>query len=190
MTVPSLDTQDFTRRGDSVSGRLAVPELPRLCSLLVSEEGHLDWHLRGESQVRADGSRVARMALELSGTVTMRCVRCLETLAVILDEYLEYRLVPTEAEAEREDAEDDESDVLVSSRHFDLAGLIEDETIMALPAAPRHPDCRAPGPSSAETEAVSEHDADQDEAQPADRPNPFAALAALRSGAKRGDDTQ
>ncbi|RPH42730.1 MAG: DUF177 domain-containing protein [Burkholderiales bacterium] len=176
MTVPTIDTHEFTRRGDVVEGRVPLSELERLGSLLIAHDGMLAWALSGHSEVGADGSRRAHLHLGLSATTAMRCVRCLERIDVPLDVERDYRLVATEAQAEQEDVDEDEVDLLVGARRFDLAGLIEDEAIMALPPAPRHADCRAPAPVPDAAETV-----EPTEPPPPAR-NPFAALAALRVG--------
>jgi uncharacterized protein len=176
MTVPTIDTHEFTRRGDVAEGRVPLAELERLGSLLVTDDGVLAWRLAGDSELGADGSRRAHLNLVLSATLAMRCVRCLERIDVPLDVERDYRLVATEAQAEQEDVDEDEVDLLVGARRFDLAGLVEDEAIMALPPAPRHDDCSAPAASAADDEPGQ-----SDEAAPQSR-NPFAALDAMLGG--------
>lgn len=178
MTLPLLDTQALTLKGETLRGHRLLTDMPRLADLLLDTDGGLDWQLSGRSELRADGSRQAFMSLGLQGELVLRCVRCLEPVRVTLDETRPYRLVPDEAQAAREDNEDDEHDLLVSSRRFDLAGLLEDEVIMALPPAPRHADCRAPAPRL--SDVVPASPANLDSPEPASQPNPFAALAALR----------
>jgi uncharacterized protein len=77
--------------------------------------------------------------------------------------------VDDEAAAAELDAES-EDDVLVSSAHFDLLALVEDELLLALPIVPRHDACPAPLP------------APSDDLSEEPRANPFAALAALKRG--------
>jgi uncharacterized protein len=180
MTVPTIDTHEFTRRGDAAEGQVPLQELERLGSLLIARDGLLGWRLSGRSEVGADGSRQAHLHLGLAATMAMRCVRCLERIDVPLAVERDYRLVATEAQAEQEDVDEDEFDLLVGARRFDLAGLIEDEAIMALPPAPRHPDCRAPAV------AVESGDAVTDVEPPPPARNPFGALAALRGGEDPG----
>lgn len=180
MSVPTLDTHEFTRRADVADGRVPLVEMERLGSLLVARDGALEWHLAGRSEVGADGSRRAFLHLGLNGSVRMRCVRCLEPIDVALGLEHDYRLVATEEQAEQEDADEDEVDVLVASRRFDLAGLIEDEAIMGLPTAPRHEDCRAPAGAASGEPADEAGDAPP-------RRNPFAALGALRAAGSAGD---
>lgn len=174
MTLPTLDTHEFTRRGDSIRGDVRVADLSRLVTLLADPSGTIAWQLSGRSVLGVDGSRTPYLDLGFSGMVRMHCVRCLEPVVVALDERRAYRLVATEDQAEREDPDEDEFDLLVSSRRFEFGPLLEDEAIMALPAAPSHRDCRAPEPSAGPPGAL--------EAAPA-RPNPFAALDTLRGGA-------
>jgi uncharacterized protein len=176
MTVPTIDTHEFTRRGDVAEGRVPLAELERLGSLLVADEGVLAWRLAGNSVLGADGSRRAHLHLALSATLAMRCVRCLERIDLPLDVERDYRLVATEAQAELADVNEDEVDLLVGARRFDLAGLVEDEAIMALPPAPRHDACSAPTASSPDDEPVR-----SDGFAPPPR-NLFAALDALRGG--------
>ena len=61
--------------------------------------------------------------------------------------------------------------MLVLTRALDLHELVEDELILALPLVPRHDACPQPlaAPATAEEPL-------------AERPNPFAALAALKRG--------
>jgi len=172
MSPLRIDTAEFTRRGERAEGRLELPALERLRTLLESTDGALDWRLTGRSVLRPDGSRQALLALRLDGRVPMRCVRCLEPVEVELQVHRDYRLVSSEAQAEAEDLDDDACDLLVGGRDFDLAALIEDEAIMALPAAPRHVACPIAATASGPTPA--------DEAR-----RPFEVLARLRG---RGSD--
>jgi uncharacterized protein len=174
MNPPTLDTHEFTRRGDTASGTVPLAGLARLGSLLLEGSGELSWRLSGHGELGPDGSRRSFMRLALQARPTMRCVRCLEPIVVDVEALRDYRMVSSEAQAEREDAEDDEHDLLVSSRQFDLPGLIEDEAIMALPLAPRHADCHAP--------AVQEGTDDNTSVPEPSGPGAFAALGALRRG--------
>lgn len=173
MTVPTIDTHEFTRRCDSAQGHEPLAALERLGSLLAAREGVIAWRLSGRGDTGADGSPRARLHLALSLTAAMRCVRCLERLDVSLAVERDYRLVATEAQAEQEDVDDDDVDLLAGARRFDLAGLIEDEAIMALPPAPRHDGCSAPMVSGDAAALI-----DAEPAPPSQ--HPFAALGLLR----------
>ena len=107
------------------------------------------------------------MHLFARAAITRECQRCLQPVALDLTVDRWFRFVADEATAAALDA-DSEDDVLVLSRHFDLAELIEDELLLALPLVPKHEPC-----PQAPTAIVD--DADVDVA-----PHPFAALAALK----------
>jgi len=180
MTVPALDTHEFTRRADAAAGTVPLARMERLASLLLSTDGGLAWRLAGRSELGSDGSRRGFMNLEIAARPVMRCVRCLEPIEVEIAARRDYRMVGSEEQAEREDVDEDAFDLLVSSRHFDLAGLIEDEAIMALPPAPRHDGCRAPdAPALADDPAPAV-------GEPEARAGAFAALGALRKGRDTG----
>jgi uncharacterized protein len=87
-----------------------------------------------------------------------------------------FRFVASEEEAAAQD-DDAEEDLLVLSREFNLAELIEDELVLDVPLIPRHEVCPTP---------VKLATADADfEASTTDKPNPFAVLAQLQ-GKKPG----
>ncbi|MCO5100131.1 MAG: DUF177 domain-containing protein [Burkholderiaceae bacterium] len=171
----TIDTARLARNGETIRGDLSVARLPRLASLLATTDGQLDWCARGWREQRPEGGHDDFLELSFSATVHPACVRCLEPVAVAACDRRRYRLVDTEAEAERLDPQDDEYDVLAGGPRFDLEALIEDEAIFALPPMPRHDDCVAVA---------------GDEAATAERgpEKPFAALQRLRRGPPAADD--
>jgi uncharacterized protein len=84
-----------------------------------------------------------------------------------------FRFVGSEEEAEAQD-EEAEEDVLALSPDFNLAALIEDEVLLALPVVPRHEAC----PVEVKL-AVADPGFD---AALAEKRNPFAVLAKLQGG--------
>ena len=84
-----------------------------------------------------------------------------------------FRFVRDEDQAAELDM-DSEDDVLSLPRHLDLRELMEDELLLELPVVPRHEECPEPLPPA---------NIDEEEAPSQERPNPFAALAALKKGA-------
>ncbi|MGD9945144.1 MAG: DUF177 domain-containing protein [Burkholderiaceae bacterium] len=164
-----IDTFEMARTGAARDGEQPVAELPRLASLLHDTGGRLSWALRAWREPRPEGSSDDFMQLSLEGALSVACVRCLGPLPVPLSIERSYRLVASEADAERLDLDDAQFDVIAGSRRFDLAELIEDEAIMALPQVPRHESCEMPLGAAA------------DDAEPEpQRPNPFAVLQRLR----------
>lgn len=167
---PLIDTLEFARTGGSLEGTQAPTDFPRLLDLLADDAGRIDWRLSGERQPRPEGGADTFLRLHLQGTVSPACTRCLRPVASSFADERLYKLAATETQAEREDAETDDYDVMATSERFDVMEFVEDEVILALPIAPRHEDCQLP----AELPEPSPELADE-------RPNPFAALAALKT---------
>lgn len=181
---PWIDLREFARAGGELGAAAALADLPRLASLLAGDDGGLDWRLTGEQRPRAEGGTDAFLGLRLRGRVRLACVRCLEPVEVELDESRRFKIAATETQAEREDADAEEYDVLSQVPRFDVLELVEDEAIMALPIAPRHEDCALPAPSGARAGREAAGGAPR-EAEPAPeddgaRPNPFAVLESLK----------
>ncbi len=175
--APVVDLFEFVRRGAESVGREPVSSFPRVASLSADGHGEVAWRLRGHHIRRADGGEELRLELTLDGTVRMQCVRCLQPVDVPIAATRALRLAGSEAEAEREDPDDDEVDVIAGSRRFAIGELVEDETILALPFAARHDDCRLPDGRPASQAGAGED---------GKRPNPFAALAALKGRTDEG----
>jgi uncharacterized protein len=117
------------------------------------------------------GPAVPWIHLDATVTLPLVCQRCLQPVDTPLQADRWFRFVADEETAALED-EEAEEDVLVSSHDFDLRELVEDELLMDIPFAPVHEVCPAPVPMSA---------ADPDfDAAGQERPNPFAALEALK----------
>jgi uncharacterized protein len=167
----TIDTSEFTRRGDEVEGELPLARLGRLASLLAGTDGSVRWTLSGRVRLAPEGRRQPMLGLSVATVVTMQCVRCLEPVEVPVSVVREFRLVVSESQAEREDMDDEHYDVIVGDRQFDVAGLVEDEAIMALPLAPTHDDCQPP----ASTGAPPGPEPDEPP-----RENPFAVLQRLK----------
>jgi uncharacterized protein len=170
----SIDTAEFARRGEAIEGARAAHAFDRIRELLATDRGELRWALRGERRARHEGGHDDFLSLSLDGEVELACVRCLQPVRVEIRERRLYRLFANEAQALREDAEVDDHDALVGGAGFDPLALVEDEAILALPIAPRHPDCMM-APASGDA-------GHPDEAAAPERENPFAVLARIRSG--------
>lgn len=130
----------------------------------------VEWSATGTLLPARGGEPEVWLHLQATAPVALQCQRCLQTVAQTLVVDRRLRFVRSEAEAERLD-EVSEDDVLVLAPRLDLHELVEDELILVLPLVPRHDGpCPNPLPMPAD---------DLQDEEPA--PNPFAALAALRS---------
>ncbi len=170
-----LDLAAFVHDGASLDGEWPATSLERLADAAAPEapaDGWpaLTWALRGEMRHPRGGIAQAWLHVTASAHVALTCQRCLKPVEERIDVDRWIRFVDTEAEAAALDADSDD-DVLAMPRHLDARELIEDELLLALPLVPRHEACPEPLPHAAGEEGVEPEEA---------RPNPFAALAALK----------
>lgn len=168
--APFIDSTDFARTGGRLAAEEPVARMPRLVSSLHDEAGSLAWTLTGRRSPRADGGHDDELVLTLAGQVGVPCNRCLGRVEVSLAGERIFLLARDEAAAERLDDEEEDRDVLATSRRFDVRALVEDEAIMQLPIVAAHEHCELPAGAD---------DAPDDEPAP-EKPNPFAVLAALK----------
>lgn len=166
-----VDVAELARTRSSLAGELPLSALPRLLADVWPPTGDMPqvrWRLEARSQAQAGGLKDqvwAHLTAQLAVQVT--CQSCLEPMPVDLVVDRHFRFVATEEEALLED-EESEEDVLVDAHCLDAYALLEDELLMALPLAPRHGGCIAQYQAPPEVEIAEE------------KPNPFAALAALK----------
>lgn len=149
-----IDGLQFARAGLELRGSLTLDKLPRLAQMQGSTEG-LEYCLRGSTA--SNGKACLRISVK--GDVQLICQRCLGSLQVPLEVEVELQLAGDAREIAQ--AEDDIDRVLASTE-MDVAQLVEDEVILALPMVPRHESCVAAGAESQSRESR------------------FGALAALR----------
>ena len=107
------------------------------------------------------------LRLTVTGTLQLRCQRCLGPLSYSVNVTSELLLLRDESEfADLGDELDDTADGIVAQPKMDVAAMVEEEIILGLPYAPRHPqgECAADGASG----------------KAAGKESPLAALARLR----------
>lgn len=172
-----LDIKAFAQSGATLSGYDSLSKYGRLIEEAggAGGERQVRWEARGEQITDASGSAQIWLHLTAEVSLPLTCQRCLGPADIEVAVDRSFRFVASEEQAEFED-EEAEEDVLVLSRDFNLQELIEDELLMALPVVPRHATC----PTEVR---LAVQDADFEAAQ-AEKPNPFAALAALKVGGK------
>jgi uncharacterized protein len=198
-----LDIFEFARSGRQAAGCVRVSQLPRMLNEVPAEAKERDtaftWQAEGSTQpeLQDDGSEAPQPYLRLAvhGSAWLECQRCLAPYEQPFDIDATYRLVLTEEEAQEIPLDDDELEVIVGSRQFDLVDLIEEELLLSLPLVPKHEVCPQVHESlvSGVGGGVADEDgeaggvaADEDEkggAGGSGKPNPFDALEALKRGA-------
>ena len=132
---PTLDSIRFARSRDRLTGELPVAQLERLSDSLASDEGSVSYTLLGGTE---SGRLVLR--IEIDASVILRCQYCLEPYAQDLHVEQVLPLARDEAELSRWEREDPLLDALVADPALDVLTLVEDEILLSLPVAPRHPD--------------------------------------------------
>jgi uncharacterized protein len=154
---PFIDSVDFARNGKEIRGEIAVSELSRLGDLLAKPGGSLTYIVSG---FREGDSNM--LGISLQGSCTLRCQRCLGELEYPVDMTSRLLLLPADKLDEVED--DDDVDAIEADPRLDVLALIEEELLLDLPFAPRHP----------EGECVPATNGLQQKA------SPFAVLAGLK----------
>ncbi len=157
-----IDSLEFARTGQKLDGSLPVPGLTRLRDSLYDDAGRVDFVVRGG----LDARHRPVLKLEVSGLLHLKCQRCLGNLDYPLQLGIKLLLLANAPEAAPDEPLDDEGDWIEPSAALDIGSLVEDEIILGLPYAPRHPEalCRA-SQGEAARRAVQA---------------PFAQLAALK----------
>ncbi|MDR0480274.1 MAG: YceD family protein [Gallionellaceae bacterium] len=158
---PFIDNLDFARNGKELRGEIAVADMPRLQDMLAAPDGVVHYVVRG--LLGKDGNPM--LELELDGRCYLRCQRCLEAMDYPVKQKSRLLLAP-ESELDAFADDENELDSIATDRHFDVLDLVEQEILLNLPFAPRHPEggCKA-----------------MDMATQPDK-NPFAVLASLKKG--------
>lgn len=166
----AVSVQSLCRERGVLTGSWPLASLERLAEgLFEAPSGDVSWSAAGEEAPSPGGEPELWLHLTARSLVTLQCQRCLKALQHELSVDRRFRFARTEEEAEKLDAELEE-DVLTLQPRMNLQELAEDELILALPIVARHEGvCPDPLPLR------------QDDGFDDDAPNPFAALAALKS---------
>lgn len=158
-----IDGLEFARSGNHLSGQFEIGSLERLGDSLHSAEGAVEYSIQGGQNPKGR----PMLHLTVKGRLSLACQRCLGALEFPLDIRSDLLLLQDQLEyADIVDDGDESVDAIVANTRMNVAALVEDEIILALPYAPRHPEgqCRA---GRAGTEGAA-------------RETPFAALARLK----------
>jgi uncharacterized protein len=143
--IESCDVWELARHRGSIQGELAVKDARRLAEQLADAEGVLRYRLSG----LVDERQRPAATLEVDGRLRARCDRCGGPIDVSIEEQAQFFFVANEDELNKLPIDESAEEPLIGSHRFDVAGLVEDQAILALPISPRHEDCatRAPAPA-------------------------------------------
>ncbi len=159
-----LDLMATAAAGRILQGRIPLARLERALPALKSSAGELQVVL--ELGKDADGTHY--LAGSLHGDVVLTCQRCLGEMVLPLD--VEFRLGLIRDEAAINDLSDWYDPLVVTAEPADIADILSDEVLLALPIVPLHGESEeCPGlPKRYQPSAEDQ------------RENPFAVLAGLK----------
>jgi len=163
-----IDSLEFARGQEQLGGSLAVVDLKRLEDVLFDTQGSLDYELRGTRDAR----NRPQIEVKVAGQLHLLCQRCLGLLRheVRVDSQL---VVVPRGVLPDDDLNDPEApDLIEAIPELKVAALVEDEVLLSLPLAPRHPEGECQG-------RLEKHD------DAGGAPSPFAQLAALKAPRRR-----
>jgi uncharacterized protein len=127
-----IDGLEFARTGSEMRGEVPVAMLGRLADELYDDSGILQYTLAGQ----LDGRQRPRLRLQVTGTLNLRCQRCLGSLEFSVDQVSNLLLL--ERKSGGAEAELDDLDAIAADPEMDVWSLVEDEVLLAQPMAPRH----------------------------------------------------
>jgi uncharacterized protein len=139
MNALLIDAFEFCRLQEHREGDIPVANLERLAQESVDRSGSLHWSLQGGR----NGHGHPQMILAVEGSVKLMCQRCLTPFEFPLDSGARLVLAPDEGSADEIDAllADEDVEVIVGSREFNIGALVEDDALLALPLSPKHQTC-------------------------------------------------
>jgi uncharacterized protein len=164
-----FDARKACIRELELSGLVGAYELPRVRDLVQREDSTVSCVLRFS---RDEQNRfLVRVAIEAE--VELRCERCLEAMPWSIDSHSTAMLCNTDAKAEQCPALY-EPVMLADETDLDLYELVEEEILLALPAAPLHSFQCAELPRDGSENTIEE----------IRKPSPFDVLAGLTRGSE------
>ena len=124
-----LDADVCARAGSTIERRFSVEQLPRLAEAGALDGSRIDVRLRFslfDERPAVDGT--------LRGTLMLSCQRCMQPVAVPIDEQFQVILVRQESTDEPGGYEP----VVVDPARFDVRWLTEEQALLASPLVPLH----------------------------------------------------
>lgn len=134
-----IDPLEFALAGASLDGVIDLARLDRLRDVLRDNAGAVSYSLRGA--INSEGEPT--LELDLAGSLTLECQRCLSDLRFPLQLHEALIVVESEGEMDRITAEDDRECILARDK-LSVPELVEDEILLGLPISARHSDCAYP----------------------------------------------
>jgi uncharacterized protein len=163
-----IDSLEFARGQEQLRGNLAVVDLKRLEDVLFDTQGSLDYELRGTRDAR----NRPQVEVKVAGQLHLLCQRCLDLLDHEVHVASRLVVVPKGARPDDDLNDPEAPDVIEAMPELEVAALVEEEVLLSLPLAPRHPEGECQG-------RLEKHD------DASGAPSPFAQLGALKPPRRR-----
>lgn len=159
----TVDSLEFARSGKALKGKLSIAALGRLHDRLSSTDGMVEYELTGYT----DSNGKPSLHCRVRGTLGVICQRCVQPMEWKVE--LDSDLILVNSEDELAEGEDDPEapDMLLAQKDMNVQELVEDELLLGMPLAPRHPEGQCRPTSSHENGKEA---------------SPFAVLAQLKPG--------
>jgi uncharacterized protein len=129
-----IDSLDFARNGRELRGEIAVAEMPRLQDMLAGPEGRISYLVRGY----LDKSGKPMLEVAMDGVCQLLCQRCLSGFDYPVH-LVSHLLLVQEGELDELSVEEDGPDSIAADKHLDVFVMLEEELLLSLPFAPKHP---------------------------------------------------
>jgi uncharacterized protein len=159
-----LDLIATAEAGRVLRGQIPVARLERVFPALMSEQGEL----QVEMNLGKDPDGTCFLAGTIQGEIVLCCQRCMEGMTLPLD--LGFRLGLLRDERAIDTLSDRYEPLLVTAEPANIADIVSDEVLLALPIVPLHRDSDR---CNADLKAYKPPEDEQ-------RENPFAVLAGLK----------
>ena len=154
-----IDSLEFARTGQELQGSVGVAQLARLADNLFDAGGDLKYRVLGG----CDAQHRPRLKLWVEGEINLKCQRCLGSLPYPVA--VEASLLVLTGGNSAGTVEIEDLDGIPADAHTDVRALVEDEVLLVIPFAARHPE----GLCSIAFKANDDHTA-----------SPFAGLEKLK----------
>ena len=176
---PVVDLKQICSKGETLRGAFTISFLSRLIEGLPQQAsvrgdvlhegmaGVVFYELTGYSRLERRGF----IRLKVQCLVDLLCQRCMKAMVFAVNEDVEFDVFESESSFLAFEAQDqlepDGPESILALKPIELAQLIEDQIILAVPYVPKHQECGAKPSESSEV-------------QPQSRQSPFAVLQQLK----------
>lgn len=168
-----FDPERLAAHGSGLVGTLGTDSMPRLRELLASNEPA---PVRVELRAQRDEARRLVLAGDAQAELALTCQRCMEPVKLEVNAAFALAVTADEEAARTLPVELDPL-LLAPGDEVELAAMIEDELILALPPVPVHASVEDCG-----ERARYGHATDEKFNSGVQRENPFAVLKKLKNG--------